>query len=1294
MISLSGWNLHIFKKAKKMKPLDTNYLALQFREKIWKKNGKEFQTFFEEIMNKALSDFRKIKPYGKMGDGGNDGYIGKNGIYFQVYAPNEPIINDRAASKKFQDDFSTLQRQWDDISKITKYNFVYNDKYSGSIQLLEAAKKKLSSENPEINFNLLLAEDLERIFFSLSEADLIDLGFNTDKRQAIKMAYDYLNYIQDELEGGNIIFTQKLLGKFKNIVSALNDNKLSLEYEILECRCVQKIEDVNEAKERFRNISIRYPDDPRPLLFLAEIYLHEKDFNKNMELLQKAENINNNHWMLILEKLIRMLNCGEKIVKSELEKLIIPDDPRIQEKFYRVFALIYEGLGEKEAADSYIERALHSNSESFINYFMKLSIIKRRIISNPDISLLPMLFQKLLCEIKEVEDSFFVFRDIAPRQKALLNSLKLGVYFEVNNITEFIKIAEDTFQILLKCYFDIQTEQIFIEILNNIYLPINDFSRLLLYIKQFNMPISSAFARVLLLQFDINDSIFTEGKQFFTDLNCNTIINFIEDIENQDDGKVIAFLQENIEFITVLPKTLKKFPEFRKIIFENLPDNKDNLKIKLSILLNSDETDVDEAFNIIKLLDLSQLSYIECIPLLRIIHSKEAWDFSLVILTKLLENEKDENQILKLKLQLFTTYQNLKKFGEAINIGEEILTEYFSKKFLSPQNKEVLLAQTIISCFERGKVDIQAFGKSKTLLLSYQLENPSFEFKTAIESKVFLNNSEPEKAFESIIEGVKAKKILSPYDYAKLYFLLSVEIGNQIEINLDSLENVQENSFIKMRNKDQWYFIGTDNELDALLITESNDLYPLLIDSKRGDKLVFVKKYNKSIIDEEIEIIFPIGKYIFWQTIHHFQELTKDGVLEGVQSVDIPQEMGTLDPSYLLQFMEDQYKDTEPLFEMYCKNKLPLSILAVSEGSLINAIGKIQQENKGFINFTTGEISEIDKQKGIAKEVIDGKLPFYIDGTSALFLAESGMLLKIQSHIPNLKIPQSVITFLADIADRVHYRVGQTGSLGYSQGRITFSSIEKERRDLLQGRFISSINIFESNSRNIGDISPANKKNCFSETKIPEELCDACILAQKENIPVLTDDFIYLQMNELETSKKAPSFFSSFALIRMLYEKEQLSFEDYLDYFGYLSSYRCKFLHVDNKDIAIAVFGDKKIKSAEPKNIRRFNFPLTLSEEYGVSFKTAFTLIGSFLFGVLLDISVDEEIVEEIFIELIEALPTEFTKKDLGLLLLNNCYREIGFLESECGPYPGVEQLIKKFKRLFQIIEKYDSKQT
>jgi hypothetical protein len=419
--------------------------------------------------------------------------------------------------------------------------------------------------------------------------------------------------------------------------------------------------------------------------------------------------------------------------------------------------------------------------------------------------------------------------------------------------------------------------------------------------------------------------------------------------------------------------------------------------------------------------------------------------------------------------------------------------------------------------------------------------------------------------------------------------------------------------------------------------------------------------------------------------------LSKDNVLDDIQMIDIPKIDGIIDLKYLLRFLEDLNKRTEPFFKMYCKNNIPLAVLAVIEGGLTNAIGRIHQENKGFINFTTGTINELKKQKDIAKNVIDKKLPFYIDGTSALVLSEIGLFKKIYTHLPNLKVPQSVINLLIDITEIFRYTPGQFGHMEYTQGKIKFSSVEQSKMNLTKSNFVESIKLLESKPENIGVISLANKFDCFSEQEVPGELCDACILAQKENLPVLTEDYLYLKMNEMETNKKDPEYFSSLVLMKILYEEGKINFNEYLDFFGYLSSYRFWFLSLSTDDIEKAVFGDGKIKTINLENIKKLNFPLTLSEEYRVPFQTAFKVIGRFLLKILIDDTILPKIVERIFIEIIESFPTKMNKKDFGQMLLRIFFWVIRNNTSKFILYPKNQNIRKKIDKLLQVIEIFNS---
>ena len=65
-----------------------------------------------------------------------------------------------------------------------------------------------------------------------------------------------------------------------------------------------------------------------------------------------------------------------------------------------------------------------------------------------------------------------------------------------------------------------------------------------------------------------------------------------------------------------------------------------------------------------------------------IAQQKKAWDLEIEILGKLLEKERDDKGRFSLNIELFTVNLNLKRYTEAIRIGEQLLEEDKNKNFL------------------------------------------------------------------------------------------------------------------------------------------------------------------------------------------------------------------------------------------------------------------------------------------------------------------------------------------------------------------------------------------------------------------------------------------------------------------------------------------------------------------------------------------------------------------------------------------------------------------------------------
>lgn len=1084
---------------------------------------------------------------------------------------------------------------------------------------------------------------------------------NSGQKPDYSIVQSYLERIEMELDKENPKLARDLFESGRKLISEISDESWSLKFELVDCRILQRTEKIREAKEKLESISKRFPNDSAAFLYLAEIFLNDGNFEKNKEFLAKAEKINPNSWLLKLQQLSRNIWLGEGIEHELINEKNFPTETTIKTSFYRLGALSLEFAGNNQLADQYIEKAIYCRPERFSNYLVKMTILEKRLTSS---SLDEIQFQKNLLEIKEEFQRAEIFlakiSGIEPRIRALVNQKKLTILRLEKDFSEFVRVGKEQFNLLLSCYFDSTIEFLLFDLLSSIVLPSSEIYLLLNYLKGTGKEVSEGFAKALVFQLANKNLLLSEGKAFFGTCGPQFFFSFAKAVEANDCKRILDHFKDDFSFAATFINSIKYFPEIRKNLINLFPDSQKSLKEKLLLSYYCDEGNHDEAFNLLRNLDFSTFDYPEFGPLLTLVRKKKAWDFEVEILNRLLPFEKDPKGIQRINLGLFSAYQKLGNNLEIIQIGKELLKNNCESAPLGDSNAEIILAQIISVYLKR-----EDFALAKEILGEFYPPSPSFEFLVGIESECFLKNNEPQKALNSIVDGVKKKKNLTPEEYAKLYYDISIRLKNSIDLTLESLPNVIENSFVKLKGQDRWYYIGKENELDATKISSDNNRFELFLNKKNNEVIFFESNYSSEKKEETIESILSIEKYILWQAVHNFTELSKEERWDGARMIEVPQKDGKIDTTYLSKFLEDQHKPRKPFFDLYCKNNIPLAMLAANEGGLISAIGRIQNENCGYINFCNGSEEEFKFQQANVINVFEKQLPFFIDGTSALFLSEFGIMEKVANYFPNLRVPQSVVNFLCEVCDKFNGADEQAFYMGYAQGKISFSSIENSKRAQLYSNFKNGIRALEAKKESIFTISSANKVDCFSERKVPTELCDACILAQNHGISILTEDFLFLQMNEIETKKNPPNYFSSLVLLRVLYEDKKITFEEYLDYFGYLSSYRFKFLFFSQNDIVNSILGSGKIKVLKPENIRKLNFRLTLSEEYGVPFHVSFNVLAHFLFEVIDDDSIYPEIARNVFIELMDSLPNSIKKRSFGEMLLAFCTKKINLSKSE-----------------------------
>lgn len=130
---------------------DSYFFRLMFRLKIYEASGIAFQDLVSQIFQWSFPGFQKIAPWGRQGDGGNDGCIPSCGHYFQIYGPL-PTTSESSvtAAQKAEADFYKLTENWSDVCR---YSFVLNDRFTGIpapiLQTLNKIKKTHDLEYTE-----------------------------------------------------------------------------------------------------------------------------------------------------------------------------------------------------------------------------------------------------------------------------------------------------------------------------------------------------------------------------------------------------------------------------------------------------------------------------------------------------------------------------------------------------------------------------------------------------------------------------------------------------------------------------------------------------------------------------------------------------------------------------------------------------------------------------------------------------------------------------------------------------------------------------------------------------------------------------------------------------------------------------------------------------------------------------------------------------------------------------------------------------------------------------------------
>ena len=151
-----------------------HWWKLSLRLKLRQSSGNAFQDFFSDVMQKLHGDdFIRVRPFGRKGDKGCDGYLQSTGRVYQCYgAVNGDKSKVDYLISKMEEDFAKAKNGIGDIMK--EWYMVHNLVDGLPVEAVETLEK-LRDENPEIKFGFIGQEGFEQRISDLDKHQIEEI---------------------------------------------------------------------------------------------------------------------------------------------------------------------------------------------------------------------------------------------------------------------------------------------------------------------------------------------------------------------------------------------------------------------------------------------------------------------------------------------------------------------------------------------------------------------------------------------------------------------------------------------------------------------------------------------------------------------------------------------------------------------------------------------------------------------------------------------------------------------------------------------------------------------------------------------------------------------------------------------------------------------------------------------------------------------------------------------------------------------------------------------------------------
>lgn len=1112
-------------------------------------------------------------------------------------------------------------------------------------------------DNNTVKFNRSLADkNIDPIWIgSYDEIDEIFEGLINSRIDYDEIAQDYDSYfaeVKRYIDRQNIDDLKVLLNSKRDFYSNTKNTKFRLTYELYSAKCCELEERYEDALEEYNRIEQEYPRDFLASLYLASYYLSVGNHTMFDQQLNKAKKrIPSSHWLYDYLQYSNVQSCGVKVFFSK-KMIASENDKQIRSVLYELMCRTHLMNGDMVQALTTIEEAIRLSPDNVSFFLMRLRILVGKLPEKKYVNL--------------VEESLNQFKKRFSDSNSLNTELLIKychLYYMYDTNQAFDKsVLEETFYTLLKCSFDIRIEKILCDIFLLFTIPKESLIDVLNYLSTSSIDrgihISNYLNEYIFFNLSKHNLLTAHGIEYYSKVKATKFIELIKAIDEKNVEKIFAIVDKKEPFAINFVQSLNSTPDLQYTLINQI-EIPQVMKQNLLVIHYFKLGELEKAEKELNKIPLDTFNYHDLKSLVfRIYKENESWFELIQVIDTLLNIEVDVYTLFNLRIEKFYALIELKSFKTAFELSGIILESNKENEYCSTEQIQGLLADAIYSCMSWSCTRQYNLDKALEFLRRYKPNSVSYKFQIGIEAKVYVLRGELEEAINVITDAVISKGDLNAYEYAKLYELVSVRISNDLPISNKSKDIIQDGDIVKLSDSPLWYYVGKDCVLDTLDSFVSGK-YDKMIGQKLGTQVRFQSKYGKETL-ATVDCILDIRQYLLHKVIESYNTLGKADNLEDTHFFETPNDPEQMINKWIEHF-ENIYEVENSIFKEYSEKEfVPLSILSIATKGIEKAFCKIFQSENAFIKGSSGNLQKVATQIAMCREILNTDKPFVIDGTAAFLLSESGCLKKMLDSFNNIIIPESVILFLQRIANSLIPLNNQKGGrLGYNNGKVYYRERDLQAdKDLIE-KINSDLQYLET--CNVEIVSPQPESNFVSHNFVPDEITDAYLLSQKYDCPILTDDYNTYEYRHAEAKEPLASYISTFALVKTLYTSEELSLEDYLSFFNFLTQIRYQYLHFTVEDLKNAVYGTSIIAQFKPEAIRNFNFRLTLSENYGASIKNATHLLAEFLTIIVLDQSISNKLLQMLFIEIINEYPDDLDKYSLCLKLIDLCQKSITY---------------------------------